>query len=396
MAGITGLGTTFGLPNYTGDLMSISPSETPFLSAIGGLNGGRAISSYEFEWQYYDLRSTSANNVVLEGAAAPTAGERVRANATNVVEIHQSQISVSYTKQAATQLKSGSNNALTNPVTNELDWQIQQELKAMAVDVEKSFLSGTYQKPSDNTTARQTRGLLTAITTNAISAPFTTLGTGLAIDTTADTITSNAHGLKQGQGVKLANLATSTGVSNATEYYVANPATNNFQLSLTPNGAAINITGSNGTADVLVYSSPSKANVDQLAQLVFDTGAADLESLVFLCGSRQKLALTNAYAGTYPSVVIPQSRTVGGVAIDTIVTDFGSFGVMLDRWMPSDTIALVNLAACNPVFLEVPEKGHFFVEPLSKTGASDQYQLYGEVGLEYGNEKLHGKLTGLG
>jgi hypothetical protein len=45
---------------------------------------------------------------------------------------------------------------------------------------------------------------------------------------------------------------------------------------------------------------------------------------VFLCGSRQKLALTNAYAGTYPSVPIPQSRTVGGVAIDTIVTDFGS------------------------------------------------------------------------
>jgi hypothetical protein len=43
MAGITGQGTTFGLPNYTGELMQISPSETPFLSAIGGLNGGKAV-----------------------------------------------------------------------------------------------------------------------------------------------------------------------------------------------------------------------------------------------------------------------------------------------------------------------------------------------------------------
>jgi hypothetical protein len=234
------------------------------------------------------------------------------------------------------------------------------------------------------------------VTTNAISSPFTTLGTGLTITTAADTITATAHGLKQGQGIKLANLATSTGIANATEYYVANPTANAFQLSATPNGAVIDITGSNGTADVLVYSTPSKALVDQLAQMVFDNGVADLQSLVFLCGSRQKLALTNAYAGTYPSVVIPQSRTVGGVAIDTIVTDFGTFGVMLDRWMPTDTLALVNLAACAPVFLEVPEKGHMFVEPLAKVGAADKYQIYGEVGLEYGNEKLHGKITGLG
>jgi hypothetical protein len=393
MAGITGLGTTFGLPNYTGDLMQISPSETPFLSAIGGLNGGRAISSYEFEWQFYDLRSTSANNTVVEGATAPTAGERVRANATNVVEIHHSAINVSYTKQAATQLKSGSNNALTNPVTNELDWQIQQELKAMAVDVEKSFLSGVYQKPSDNTTARQTRGLLTAITTNSTNAR-TLLGSSATLTDAGDTVTINGHGQAAGTAVQLANLTSTTGVSNAVEYYVVNPTTNTFQLAATKGGAALALT-TNGTADVYVMPVITKASVDALVQGVFDTGAADLSNMVFLCGSRQKLALTSAYAGTYPSVVIPQSRTVGGVAIDTVVTDFGEFGVMVDRWMPTNTLALVNLGVCNPVFLEVPEKGHFFVEPLAKTGANDQYQLYGEIGLEYGNEKMHGVLTNL-
>jgi hypothetical protein len=399
MAGITGMGTTFNLPNYTGELMSISPSETPFLTAIGGLNGGKAVNTYEFEWQYYDLRSTSANNTVVEGADAPTAAERVRANASNVVEIHQSAITVSYTKQAATQLKSGLNNSLTNPVTDELSFQVQQELKAMAVDVEKSFLTGTYQRPANNSTARQTRGLLSAISTNVVAAPFTTLGTGLVVNTTSDTITATAHGLAAGKGIKLANLATSTGISNGVEYYVTNPTTNAFQLAATPNGAPIDITGSNGTADVLVYSALSKALVDQLVQTVFDQGAGDLENMVFLCGSRQKLALTKAYAenGTYfaPYSEPVPSNTMGGVAISQVLTDFGQFGVMVDRWMPTNSLALVNLSVCQPVFLEIPNKGHMFVEPLARTGASDKFQLYGEVGLEYGNEVMHGQITQL-
>lgn len=398
MAGITGQGTTFNLPNYTGDLFQISPAETPFLSAIGGLNGGKAsLTSYEFEWQFYDLRSTSANNVVVEGATAPTAGERVRANASNVVEIHQSAIEVSYTKQAAVNLKAGINDANSNPVTNELDWQISQELKAMAVDIEKSFLTGVYQRPANNSTARQTRGLLTAITTNVTNAG-STLGTGLALAGSGDTVTLTAHGLSNGASVQLANLTTTTGVSNGVEYYVVGATANTFQLSLTKGGAAIDLV-TNGTADVLIMPTLTKANVDTLVQAVFDAGAADLNNMVFLCGSRQKLALTKAYAenGTYfaPYAEPIASNSVGGVAISQVITDFGQFGVMVDRWMPTNTLALVNLGVCNPVFLEIPGKGHMFVEPLARTGASDKYQLYGEVGLEYGNERMHGQITNL-
>ena len=40
MAGITGLGTTYNLPNYTGILHLLSRAETPFFSAIGGLAAG--------------------------------------------------------------------------------------------------------------------------------------------------------------------------------------------------------------------------------------------------------------------------------------------------------------------------------------------------------------------
>ena len=75
MAGITGLGTTFNLPNYTGELFALTPDDTPLLSSIGGLTGGGQTTSTEFEWQTYDL-GDPGQDVALEGADAPTAEER--------------------------------------------------------------------------------------------------------------------------------------------------------------------------------------------------------------------------------------------------------------------------------------------------------------------------------
>jgi hypothetical protein len=69
---------------------------------------------------------------------------------------------------------------------------------------------------------------------------------------------------------------------------------------------------------------------------------------------------------------------------------------MLDRHMPQNALAIVSMEQCAPVYLEVPGKGHMFAEPLAKTGAKDRVQLYGEVGLKYGNERSHAKITNLG
>src|SRR4051812_14939163 len=114
MAGITSLGTTYNLPNYTGILYEIAPSDTPFFSAIGGLNGAGQTTSTEFEWETYDFRNPS-QNVKVEGAAAPTAEERVRANVTNVTQIHQEKVSVSYSKQSAFGKHDGTNTEAINP-----------------------------------------------------------------------------------------------------------------------------------------------------------------------------------------------------------------------------------------------------------------------------------------
>jgi hypothetical protein len=116
---------------------------------------------------------------------------------------------------------------------------------------------------------------------------------------------------------------------------------------------------------------------------------------VFLCGSDQLLNLTNVYSqNAYLSAPV-RSQVVAGMAIQTIVTPFGTFGVLEDPWMPARQIAVVDLSVCWPTFTEIPGKGVLFVEPLARTGSFENFQLYGEVGLEYGPEKFHGLITNL-
>jgi len=78
------------------------------------------------------------------------------------------------------------------------------------------------------------------------------------------------------------------------------------------------------------------------------------------------------------------------VNIETIITDFGTFGVALDRYMPKNTILLADMSYINPVTLPIPGKGVFFTEPLAKTGAYERIQLYGEIGFEFGPRSYHG------
>ncbi|HET6816880.1 MAG TPA: DUF5309 family protein [Mycobacteriales bacterium] len=318
MAGVSGQGTTYNLPNYHGELFTITPTETPFLSAIGGLNAAKKSTSTEFEWQTVDRRASSANNVALQGANAPTGSERARANVTNVVEIHHSAIEVSYTKLAARGNFSGANIApeWDDVVLDELTIQTMAELESMAVDIEQSFLSGVYNKPADNSTARKTRGVLSAITTNV-----------------------NANG----------------GTARAL------------------------------TADIL----------NTAIKTAFDNGAKlPQDKTVILVGSAQKVALTKAYQQSYLNAPV-RNNSIGGVALDSVITDFGTFGVMLNRWMPAGQVAIVDLSVCYPVFLEIPGKGLLFTEELARTGSSRKFQLYGEVGLEYGPERYHALIKDL-
>ena len=400
MAGITGMGTTFDLPNYAGELFALTPEDTPLLSAIGGLTGGGMTTAVEFEWQTYDLRDPSQRTRV-EGATAPTAEERKRANVRNVAQIHQEKVSVSYTKQAAIgQLATPGSAPFrgvdgSNPVGNELDWQVAQALKSIALDVNFSFINGEFANPTTNATARQTRGLLQAVTTNRVAKATEVTGATSA----TDTITSTAHGLTDGDKVVFRDTGNATGIVAGRVYYVDAVATDTFKVSSTNGGTAITL----GTATGIAYAEPTATalatdDIDDLLQLAYDNGGiSEQATATLIVNSAQKRAITKAYADAYgKSVMITEgNRSVGGVNVQTIETDFGRLGVMMDRHVPQDTIVVASLEQLRPVFLNIPGKGVMFEEPLAKTGASDEVQLYGEIGLEYGNEKAHAVMNGL-
>lgn len=170
MATITGIATTYNCPNYVGELFAASPEDTPFLSAIGGLTGGESVGATTITWEGYDLRDADDSRQRTEGADATALEARARFSASNVLEIHQEAVAVSYTKLGATrQVGSGTGatqvTADTMPA-DELAWQVEQKLKEVARDIEKAFLTGIYSNPTTNTTPRKTRGLINAITTN--------------------------------------------------------------------------------------------------------------------------------------------------------------------------------------------------------------------------------------
>lgn len=395
MAGaISGLGTTYNLPNYTGELFMLSPQDTPLLSMIGGLTGGRQAESVEFEWETEDMRAAVVNNAQLEGAAAPTGVGRVRANVTNVAEIHQSTINMSWTKLSAYGQKNGTNNGEQNPIHDELTHQLDLEIKAVARDVNLSFWSGVYQKPTDNTTARKTRGLLNAITTNVLDNTGSTTSSS-ATTATNGTITLSAHGLSNGDTIRPVTVTTNTEIVVGTSYLVSGVTTNTFTLTKGPltSSAIITFAGT-GALTYTKNAALTSATVGNLLQSIYLAGGlTESETFTLWANAYQKRQLTAAFITN--SGYRQEDRNLGGVNVQRIETDFGKLNIALDRQLPTDVIVATSTNELSPVFLEVPGRGHFFVKPLPTSGANDQVMLYGEIGLAYGAELHHGFVKGL-
>lgn len=398
MAGITGMGTTFNLPNYHGELFALSPEDTPFLSAVGGLSGGGMTDATEFEWQAYDLRARG-QNTKLEGATAPTAQERVRSNVTNVCQIHQEKVSVSYTKQATTGQYSGANiGGMPNPVQDELSWQVEQTIKEIAGDVNWSFINGVYQKPVDNTTARQTRGILQAASAGTVD-KGTNSASGATTDAATDSVTpASAHSLAVNDKVVFTRVGAS-GLKIGKVYYVQSVSTTvSFKVAETQGGSVVplEISAANVDYHSLWTTDLTVDHVNSFAKTIYDRGGLRNGLGTFVAGSDQVLALTKAYADAFAKANPFQSgNTVGGVAVEQVITPFGRLNIMLEPDMPADAIALVSMDQVRPVLLNTPGKGVFFEEELAKTGSSDDVQLYGEIGLDYGSPIAHGVLRGL-
>jgi hypothetical protein len=158
--------------NYRGELFLIGANQTPFLNMIGGLSGGMRSTSFRFPiGQSYSLAAASQDVQSEVGSvAAGTPQTTAPAEVYNVCQIMKKDVQVSFKKQSQTGFMSGLNVDVANPINDPLEFQRQAQLRQLAIDIEYSFIQGTYAPESTTSTAVATRGMLEAITTNAKAA----------------------------------------------------------------------------------------------------------------------------------------------------------------------------------------------------------------------------------
>ena len=212
---------------------------------------------------------------------------------------------------------------------------------------------------------------------------------------TGDLITTTAaHGLVVGDRVRIAITSGATGAAAGYFFVLTAPSTTTLTVSTTKGGSTQTVSA-DGVIELYKTTALSVSKLNTSLQTVWDNGGLQEQATATLVvNSDQKLAISAAYADAYGKFQ-ETSRVMGGVNVTQIVSDFGTLNVMLERMVPKGTLLIASLEQLRPVYLETPGKGHFFAEPLAKTGATDRTQIYGEVGLEYGAEIAHGKIVGL-
>jgi hypothetical protein len=135
-------------------LISISPTETPFMSSIGRRN----VSNTYFEWPVIELAAASSSNVVIEGEAAP--GNDAPTNAIrlgNYTQISDKVVEVSDTAEAV----NGAGDAQT--VAKQIAYKLKElkrDMETMLVGTNNAAVAGA------SGTARETASLSAFLKTN--------------------------------------------------------------------------------------------------------------------------------------------------------------------------------------------------------------------------------------
>ena len=169
--------TSFGVLNYSGMLFNKGNTRTPLSSIIG--SRAKTTNHVEFVTGQEYSSSGGTQPAISETASltAPDATVVTRNQKTNVTQIFQETVGVSYAKMSNMGTLSGVNieNQQANPI-NELDFQVGAKIQKIARDMEFTFIQGAYNKATDDSKINKTRGLTTAITTNVTAMASKPLG----------------------------------------------------------------------------------------------------------------------------------------------------------------------------------------------------------------------------
>tara|TARA_A100001035_G_scaffold69414_1_gene53117 strand:+ start:462 stop:1586 length:1125 start_codon:yes stop_codon:yes gene_type:complete len=353
--------------NFAGELFKVGGQRTPLLSAVGGLNGGKVLNSTYWQVQVED--SAIINSEPTKGQEGNTPTEylgRDRSAFTYVTQIFHKGVQMTYTALAST----GNQNPFTlsanvvnqsdgdgtttagaaqglfggSPVNDEFALQLEKALEKVAREAEWFAFNGSFSDGANVTPGSGTREMW-------------------GVD----------HWVNQNK-----NADNSTAAS-------ANPLGGNCFYNDT-------VGDGSGSAQVLSFDAIAGA-----MKRLYDAHAP-LKQPVLCVSPKQLLDLNTELIGGNVGItgaIIPRDRNVAGIDIDTVVTPFGSIGLMVidPDIMPTGTSFILDMAYIQPVFTNIPGFGTVFVRDLDQdANARIGKAIYMEMGFEFGPPSYHCKI----
>ena len=328
MAVPTNTRETYGAVGIREDLSNIiyniSPMDTPFLNGCGR---GSADNT-TFEWQTDELKTAAANMQVEGNDYASTAATEPR-RLSNYTQISATQVQSSGTAEAVDFAGRKSTQA----------YQLAKRAKEMKRDMEYMLLQGTAKVLGSSGTARETACFPTWIGTN-------------------DASTSNVVAASTGAG--LTNSGSST----------------------YPDGTTSATTGGSNTTTTI-------ALINNVVERIWNLGGTPD---TILCNSTVKGTISSSTVGG-AVVAEPRANHSGSGhitavnAVDVLVTDFGTFKVVPDRFIPATNVNFVDFDLWSVDYLRP-----FRTETLAKSGDSVKQLLIAEYGLRAKNGNGSGQL----
>jgi hypothetical protein len=352
--------------NFSGELFRVGGQRTPFLSATGGLNGGKVLQSTFWQIQAADSHTVSSEPTKGQEGAQPTEYlGRDRVSYTGVTQVFHKGVKMTYTAMATFQHQNpfdlsaniinssngdGTDTAAdklalagSNPIVDEFAEQMALALEKVAREVEWFAFNGTFADGANVTPGagtREMRGLSEYCALNA-----------------------NAN-----------NTAAPTFVGGNVYY---------------------NDTVGDGTGTDQVLSWDAIA--ESLKRL-YDAHAP-MQSPVLCVSPKQLLDLNKELlAGNVgiTGAILPRDRSIAGIDIDTIVTPFGSIGLMVidPNIIPANTAFILDFAFIQPCFTNIPGYGTVFVRDIDQDDyARVSKAIYMEMGYDFGPPSYHLKIT---
>ena len=348
--------------NFSGELFRVGGQRTPFLSATGGLNGGKVLQSTFWQIQAADSHSVSSEPTKAQEGNTPTEYlGRDRVAFTGVTQIFHKGVKMTYTAMATYQHQnpfdlsaniansSDGDGTVTaadklglagsNPIVDEFAEQMSLALEKVAREVEWFAFNGTFADGANATPGAGTREM---------------------------------------RGIR--------------EYCVLNANANN---TVAPTFVGGNVhycdSSGDGTGTDKVLSWDSIA--DGLKRL-YDAHAP-MQQPVLCLSPKQLLDLNKELlAGTVgiTGAILPRDRNLAGIDIDVIVTPFGQIGMMVidPNILPANSAFILDFAFIQPVFTNIPGYGTVFVRDIDQdANAMVAKAVYMEMGYDFGPPSYH-------